>query len=118
MKKITLFLFLLCFANVFGQMRIESNEKNSCTVQGDEIQCLRNPIKTIFTIDILQNRILQEEDSQKTSFMIDSKTISNQETIIYNVHTATGERLNIIISERSIKIQSLVYKEQYTEFDL
>ena len=50
--------------------------------------------------------------------MIDSKTISNQETIIYNVHTATGERLNIIISERSIKIQSLVYKEQYTEFDL
>lgn len=103
---------------MFGQMIIESNGKNSCTVQGEEIQCLRNPVKTTFTIDILQNKIMQEEDSQKTIFLIDSKAIPNQETIIYNVHTATGERLNITITDRSVKIQSLVYKDQYTEFDL
>lgn len=99
-------------------MKIESYEKSNCTVNGDEIQCLRSPVKTIFSIDIIQNRILQEDDSQKTFFTIDSKTIQDHEIIIYTVHTATGERLNITVSDVSIRIQSLVYKEQYTVFDL
>ena len=114
-----MFLFLLCFANASGQLKYESNQKHSCTVLADDqIECFRSPVTTIFAIDILQNRILQQEDSQRTSFMIDSKTIPNPETIIYNAHTATGEKFAITITGQSIKIQSFTYKDRYTEFDL
>jgi hypothetical protein len=119
MKNLILFTALLCFTNVIGQIELESNQKNSCTILADDqIECFRSPVKTFFYIDYHQNTILQKEDSQKTSFMIDSKTIPNQETVIWNVHTATGERFIITVSDRSVKIQSLTYKDRYTEFDL
>jgi hypothetical protein len=119
MKNLILFTALLCFTNVIGQVELESNQKNSCTILADgQVECFRSPVKAFFYIDYGQNTILQKEDSQKTSFVIDSKTIQNRETIIWNVHTATGERLTITVSDRSVKIQSLTYKDSYTEFDL
>lgn len=102
---------------MISQIRIETNEKKRCTVQDDNIECFRTSVTTIFTVDYSLNRILQEEESQKTIFVIDSKAFPSQETILYNVHSATGERLTITISDRSVKIQSLVYKDQYTQFD-
>ena len=119
MKKILFFALLLCFTNAIGQITLESNQKNYCSKEADDtINCLRSPVKTIFYIDIVQNRIFQQDDSQKIAFIIDSKSIADKETIIYKIHTATGERLNFIVSEYLIKIQSLVYKDQYTEFEL
>jgi hypothetical protein len=119
MKNLILFTALLCFTSVIGQIELESNQKNSCTILADgQTECVRNPIKTFFYIDYGRNTILQKEDAQKTAFIIDSKTISNRETIIWNVHTATGERLTITVSDRSVRIQSLAYKDSYTEFDL
>lgn len=118
MQKAILFLFLLWFTNMSAQMTIETNEKSRCIRYDDQEECFREPVKTTFYIDISLNKILQEEDSQKTLFTIDSKAIPNSKTLIYSVHTATGERLTITISDRSVKIQSLNYKDQYTQFDL
>ncbi len=112
MKSIFITTLLILSSNLFGQINFQCYEKEFCISSDDTSECTVSEEKSTFELDNKKAVINYTSGNIVTIYHIDSEqNLKDITTRNFSTHTDTGERANVSINSKTIRVMSLDYPE-------